>query len=287
MTVEVWMRPLDSGLRHALDAVHAALELEPAPGAAALDEQHDLLEAAHAGRVAVHHLDLPLLPLRVLRVHAREVGGEEPRLVPAGAGADLDEDVLVVVGILRQDQRAELVLELALARGELVHLGLRHLAHLAVGVLGGHVAGLLEASQELLVLLELQDDLGELGRGLGGLGVGGRLADDGGIGHRAGQLAVPLLDLAKLVKHGAPSRGIGQTGTPRTETGTEELFACRLRGAALGRPVPYPSASGFLLYLRWKRSTRPAVSRNFCLPVKNGWHFEQTSTRIWGWVERV
>lgn len=33
-------------------------------------------------------------------------------------------------------------------------------------------------------------------------------------------------------------------------------------------------------YFRWKRSTRPAVSISFCLPVKNGWQLEQISTRI-------
>src|SRR3954454_15218650 len=36
-----------------------------------------------------------------------------------------------------------------------------------------------------------------------------------------------------------------------------------------------------------KRSTRPAVSTNFCLPVKNGWHDEQMSTLIFGSVLRV
>src|SRR6185503_19081138 len=33
-----------------------------------------------------------------------------------------------------------------------------------------------------------------------------------------------------------------------------------------------------LPYLRRKRSTRPAVSISFCLPVKNGWQAEQIST---------
>src|SRR5439155_18501097 len=87
------------GHRHALHAVHAALELEPAPGPTALDEEDDVLEATHAGDTGVHHLDLPALALRVLRVHAGQVGGEQRRLVAAGAGADLHEDVLVVVGI--------------------------------------------------------------------------------------------------------------------------------------------------------------------------------------------
>ena len=42
-------------------------------------------------------------------------------------------------------------------------------------------------------------------------------------------------------------------------------------------------------YFFWKRSTRPAVSTNFCLPVKNGWQLEQISTRSMSplMVERV
>ena len=38
----------------------------------------------------------------------------------------------------------------------------------------------------------------------------------------------------------------------------------------------------------WRnRSTRPAVSMSFCLPVKYGWHLAQTSTWITGTVELV
>ena len=39
-------------------------------------------------------------------------------------------------------------------------------------------------------------------------------------------------------------------------------------------------AAALSAYFFWKRSTRPAVSISFCLPVKNGWHCEQISTRI-------
>jgi hypothetical protein len=56
--------------------VHPTLELEPAPGAAPLNEEHDFLEAAHPGGVTVHHLDLPSLTLRVLAVHTRKIGGK-------------------------------------------------------------------------------------------------------------------------------------------------------------------------------------------------------------------
>src|SRR4030088_1619824 len=48
------------------------------------------------------------------------------------------------------------------------------------------------------------------------------------------------------------------------------------------------AALSFLAYLRRKRSTRPAVSINFCLPVKKGWHAEQISTLMSPrWAERV
>src|ERR1044072_4938977 len=44
------------------------------------------------------------------------------------------------------------------------------------------------------------------------------------------------------------------------------------------------SAPAFLrlsqLYLRWNFSTRPVVSTNFILPVKNGWQAEQISTEM-------
>src|SRR5262249_27038481 len=43
-----------------------------------------------------------------------------------------------------------------------------------------------------------------------------------------------------------------------------------------------------LAYLRRKRSTRPAVSTSFCLPVKKGWQWYQLSTWMSPlWVELV
>jgi len=48
----------------------------------------------------------------------------------------------------------------------------------------------------------------------------------------------------------------------------------------------FAAASAYFLV---KRSTRPAVSTSFCLPVKNGWQLEQISTRSMSplMVERV
>src|SRR5437868_10750921 len=51
------------------------------------------------------------------------------------------------------------------------------------------------------------------------------------------------------------------------------------------------SPSAFLrlpqLYFFWNFSTRPVVSTNFILPVKNGWHAEQISTLMFFLVLRV
>jgi len=42
-----------------------------------------------------------------------------------------------------------------------------------------------------------------------------------------------------------------------------------------------------LPYFWRKRSTRPAVSTSFCLPVKKGWHWAQISVWISAWVDLV
>jgi len=62
----------------------------------------------------------------------------------------------------------------------------------------------------------------------------------------------------------------------------EVMRAAGLAGAGVGWAAAWA-------YLRWKRSTRPAVSTNFILPVKNGWQAAQISTRMAApfMVERV
>ena len=92
------------GGRHALHAVHAALVLQLAVDAAPLDHRDHFLQAADAGVAARHHLEAPAVALGVHAVHPEQLGGEERRLVAAGAGADLEHDVLLVVRILRDEQ---------------------------------------------------------------------------------------------------------------------------------------------------------------------------------------
>src|SRR5437016_4152130 len=246
---------------HALHAVHAALELQPAPGTFAVDEQDHVLESTDAGGAGVHRLDPPPLAFRVFRVHPGEIGGEERRLVAAGAGADLDEDVLVVVGIAWQEEPLQLLLERGLLGGEIVDLRLRELGQLAVAALGEDVTRLADAPQDVAVGGEALDDLDGLGVLLPEPGVLGGLAEDGGIGQRPRDLVGSLFDLAELVKQ--------HRGSTRPFADAVRWAKKRPAGTRSHRPrsACYEVASGWRLYFFWNRSTRPAVSMSLCFPV--------------------
>src|SRR5256885_7354981 len=103
---------LRCGFRTALPAMPAGLELEPGVGALADDLRDHFLVAAELGGALRDDLGLPALPLGVTRVHAEQVGGEERRLVAAGAGADLEEDIALVVRVPGQQRLLQIGLEL-------------------------------------------------------------------------------------------------------------------------------------------------------------------------------
>jgi len=125
--------PLRLGRRHALHAMPARLELQPRIRALAGDPHDHLLVAAEVGRTFRHHLDLPALPFREAQVHAQQIAGEQRRFVAAGARADFDEDVAIVVRILRQQHLLQLDLEPRhpLARAADFFLG--EIAHRRIG----------------------------------------------------------------------------------------------------------------------------------------------------------
>src|SRR6266851_1937122 len=108
-------------------------ELELGVGALPDDARDDFLVPAGIARRFRYHFHLPALALRVARVHAEQVAGEERRLVAAGPRAYLEEDVALVVRIARQQQ----LLQLRFERGEPLASGLdlafRVASHLGVG----------------------------------------------------------------------------------------------------------------------------------------------------------
>jgi hypothetical protein len=85
------------GLGHPLHAVDAAFVAQGAVDAATADVHDDFLDAADGGQGLGHRLHLPAVVLADPLVHAQQVLGEEGSLVAAGAGADLQKDVAVVL----------------------------------------------------------------------------------------------------------------------------------------------------------------------------------------------
>src|SRR5882672_4827777 len=110
------------GLRSgdSLDAVAAGFEFEPGVRALPDDAGDDLLVAPDIPRRFGYHLHLPTLALRVARIHTEQVTSEERRFVSSGSGTDLEEDIALIVRILRQEQ----LLQLRFERGEPLAAGL-------------------------------------------------------------------------------------------------------------------------------------------------------------------
>ena len=135
-----------------------------------------------------------------LRVHAEQLGGKQRRFVAAGAGADFEHDVLLVVGILRDQQHLELGDERVAARDERLQLFLRELAH--VGVAGRSSSSVCATSlHDRLVLAKPLDGRLDLGQRLGVLAVFGRIALQLGRAEPLHQLVVLPLDGRQFIKH--------------------------------------------------------------------------------------
>jgi hypothetical protein len=170
--------------------------------ARALDHERDLFEAADLVLGRVDLLDLPALRLGVARVHPIEVGREQPGLVAAGARPDLDDDVLVVVGVRRQHHDLEFVFERLLALLELGELLAGELAHLGIA-LGAHdLLGVRDVIEHADVC---RDRVGERRHArvlLGEAGVRLLIGEDLGVAEPLGELAVTPEDRVESVAHG-------------------------------------------------------------------------------------
>ena len=96
---------------HRVQRVPARFEAQRAVGAGTFDAQHDLLVAADLGRAFAQHLGAPALAFAPAQVHARQVAGEECRLVTARTGPDLDEGMAIVLRVPGQQLSLELHLQ--------------------------------------------------------------------------------------------------------------------------------------------------------------------------------
>ena len=98
-------------LRYALHPVYAAFILHSTVRALAGKGKYRFLDASHLGIVQRDHLGLVAAALSIALVHAHQIRTKERGFIPAGAGADLDNDVFIIVGIFGKQQRAQLLRE--------------------------------------------------------------------------------------------------------------------------------------------------------------------------------
>src|ERR671918_2377271 len=148
--------------RDPLHPVHTCLHLQARVGALPFNREDDLLETAYAALVRGQNLRLEPSRLRVARVHAIEVGGEQAGFVTPGSRPNLDDHVAVVVGILREQGLRELVLEL-LDGGLLLAYLLIEVGAFLVGRVRQHRSRLIEVVRGAPVPPPRLDDRLELG----------------------------------------------------------------------------------------------------------------------------
>ncbi len=157
-------RGLDAALAlclgDALDAVNAGLVLHDRVDLVAGHLELNGLEATGLGRAAGQDLDLPALGRGKALVHLKEVAGKDGSLVAARGTADLDDGVLVVVGVGRDQQDLDVVLEggelLLVCRDVLLQHGLL----VCIRGFAQHLFGGVDVVEGAKVLAGLLDKLG-------------------------------------------------------------------------------------------------------------------------------
>ena len=159
-----------------------------------------LLEAADAGLARRHQLHLPALRLGEAGVHAEQLGREQRRLLAAGPGPDLEQHVLLVVGVLGQQQDFDLLDQLVAPRRQPAQLLLGELPE--IGVAGLREAlGLRDLLHDDLVVPEPLDERFDLRQRLRVRAVLRLVGLHGRVGHLPQQFLVVALDGIQLVNH--------------------------------------------------------------------------------------
>jgi hypothetical protein len=158
----------------------------------------------------------PAAALGEARVHAEQIGREQGGFLAPRAGADLEDDVLVVVGILGHQQLFERLLQPLLLAAELGLLLARQIAHLRILL---HLARLGHALVDIAVQPQRLDQLPDV-----------RV------------LLAQLLHLLAVRQHGRIGehrRQLLVAGLDGQELGEQELIQ---QGGASGRPYTLPTS---------------------------------------------
>ena len=154
---------LGFGLRHPLHPVGTGFKLECPIDRTTRNAGNDFLVAAMLTIIGADNLDLPALAFGITHVHLEQVTGENRRLIAPGAGTNLQEYVLAIVGILGQHQALELFVQFLALLFCQAQLLFRHGSHVGITV-AGQFRGFLNIVTGFLPGLEAVNDGFNLGK---------------------------------------------------------------------------------------------------------------------------
>src|SRR2546422_3432757 len=92
------------GDRDALYAVHARLVAQRPVRFGSTRGEDGFLQTAECPLGERQNVDLPATTLAEARVHAKQIGGKQRRLVAAGARTDLDDGIAIIEGVAGGEQ---------------------------------------------------------------------------------------------------------------------------------------------------------------------------------------
>ena len=102
--------PLGFRFRYPLHPVHAAFKFHAAINPDAGNLGYHFLKAAQLRGIGIHQFHGPAHGIRVPGIHAEQNLREQSRFLAACPGTDLQDDILVIVGVPGQQQQGQLLL---------------------------------------------------------------------------------------------------------------------------------------------------------------------------------
>ena len=178
--------------------MNARLELHDRVNAIALHLELDFLVATCVGGGNIKGLDLPPTRLSKTLVHLVQIACEDGGLVAACTGANLNDDVLVVGRIGRNEHELDVLFDLRETGLDIGDLGLRELLHIRIDehlfsslkIILGRKVRTSFGNQRALVRVFLSQAV-----------VFPLVGDNAWVGHLSLKLFVSLDDLLELLAH--------------------------------------------------------------------------------------
>ena len=149
--------------RHPLNPMRTALVFQLAVRAKASYHERDFLETANLRRIRIDKLRAPPLTLSKTRIHPEQIAGKQSCLIAAHAAADLHDDILIIIWVLRQQQDWQLLIQYSLLLLEIGQFFLYKLAHLIIQRLIEHRPIIGDSLNHLLIDAKLLHDWRQTG----------------------------------------------------------------------------------------------------------------------------